>query len=145
MKWLKEELIPNFPERSVLVVDNAPYHNVQVDKCHSQSPRKADIHAWLRRLGVPFSEGLLKAELIQLCKTHKPAPTYMLDSTLKQFGHDCLRLPVYHAEVSATGLIWAQVKAKVARRHLSFKTSDVKHHVEDAFPSITSTDWRACC
>ena len=33
LKWLKEKLIPNLPERSVLVVDNAPYHNLQVDKC----------------------------------------------------------------------------------------------------------------
>jgi hypothetical protein len=26
-KWLTEKLIPNLPPKSVLVVDNAPYHN----------------------------------------------------------------------------------------------------------------------
>ena len=26
-KWLKERLIPNLPQNSVIVIDNAPYHN----------------------------------------------------------------------------------------------------------------------
>lgn len=141
----KGETDSKLVRKIMLVVDNAPYHNLQVDKCPSQSSRKADIQAWLRRLGIPFSEGLLKAELLQLCKTHKPAPIYILDSTLKQHGHDCLRLPAYHADLNAIELIWAQVKGEVARRNLSFKMSDVKHHIEDSLSSITPADWRACC
>ena len=30
-KWLIEKLIPNLPEKSVIVTDNAPYHNVQLN------------------------------------------------------------------------------------------------------------------
>ena len=29
-KWLEMNLIPNLPPRSVLVIDNAPYHNKKV-------------------------------------------------------------------------------------------------------------------
>lgn len=31
-KWVREKLIPNLPPRSVLVLDNAPYHNIQLNK-----------------------------------------------------------------------------------------------------------------
>ena len=50
-KWLKEKLVPNLQARSILTVnnvpyhnlqvDNVPYHNLQVDKCPTQASRKA--------------------------------------------------------------------------------------------------------
>ncbi len=46
LKWLNEKLIPNMPARSVLIVDNAPYHNLQTDKCPVQGTLKADVQAW---------------------------------------------------------------------------------------------------
>ena len=46
-KWVKEKLIPHLPPKSVLIIDNAPYHNLQVDKCPTQASRKADIHTGL--------------------------------------------------------------------------------------------------
>ena len=30
MKWVNDQLLPNMPEKSVLVVDNASYHNVPI-------------------------------------------------------------------------------------------------------------------
>ena len=66
-KWVKEKLIPHLPPKSVLIIDNAPYHNLQVDKCPTQASRKADIQAWLTRRQIPFGATLLKAELLQIC------------------------------------------------------------------------------
>lgn len=31
-KWIRVKLMPNLPERSVVVIDNASYHNVEVDR-----------------------------------------------------------------------------------------------------------------
>ena len=42
-KWVKEKLIQHLPPKSVLIIDNAPYHNLQVDKCPTQASRKAYI------------------------------------------------------------------------------------------------------
>jgi hypothetical protein len=42
-KWLTEKLIPNLPPRSVLVVDNAPYHNVQFNKATTSQTTKAKM------------------------------------------------------------------------------------------------------
>ena len=32
VRWLEDKLIPNLPPKYVLVIDNAAYHNVQVDR-----------------------------------------------------------------------------------------------------------------
>ena len=115
MRWLRERLIPNLPPRSVVVIDNAPYHSVQQNKCPNQSSRKADIQTWLTRNGVAWSNDMLKVELLELCKINRPSPTYAVDQTLKQHGHVAIRLPPYHAELNPIELIWAKLKGKVAK------------------------------
>ena len=32
VRWLEDKLIPNLPPKCVLVMNNAAYHNVQVDR-----------------------------------------------------------------------------------------------------------------
>ena len=65
---------------------------------------------------IPYNSRMLKAELLQICKTQKPQPEYVLDNILRQHGHDCLRLPAYHADLNAIELVWAQVKGYMARQ-----------------------------
>ena len=45
-KWVRERLIPKLPAKSVVIIDNAPYHNIHTDKCPTTATRKADIQAW---------------------------------------------------------------------------------------------------
>ena len=108
-KWLEQRLIPNLPERSALIIDNAPYHNVQADKCPTQSTRKADIQLWLQRHSISFTTEMLKPELLELCKRNKPAPTYRVDQLLKRYGHTVLRLPPYHPDLNAIEMIWGNL------------------------------------
>jgi len=42
-KWLLEKLLPNLKRSSAIVLDNASYHSMQVDKCPNTSFKKADI------------------------------------------------------------------------------------------------------
>ena len=79
------------------------------------------IHVSLLPLHIPFGATLLKAELLQICKQHKPTPNFLLDKILKEYGHDCLRLPAYHADLNSIELIWARMKGYIARRNVSFK------------------------
>jgi predicted O-methyltransferase YrrM len=39
-KWLQERLIPNLKPSSVVVVDNASYHNVQINGTQPATPEK---------------------------------------------------------------------------------------------------------
>src|SRR5258705_10476650 len=48
-KWLEEKLLPNLSHKSVIVIDNAPYHNKQQNKPPTLSSLKADIIQWLQQ------------------------------------------------------------------------------------------------
>ena len=145
MRWLNERLLPNLPPNSVLVVDNAPYHNRQEDKCPTTATRKAEIQAWMDRNRIPYNTRMLKAELLQICKTQRPQPEYVLGNILRQHGHDCLRLPAYNADLNAIELVWAQVKGYVARQNSSFKSAGMMQLIENGLQSVTSEQWKSCC
>ena len=134
-----------FATKSVLIIDSAPYHNPQVGKCPTKASRKADIQAWLTRQHVPFGATLLKAELLQICKQHEPTPSFLLDNILKEYGHACLRLPAYHADLYSIELIWATMNGYIARRNVSFKMTDVIQLTHDAIAAVTEDDWVSSC
>lgn len=71
LKWLQEKLIPNLPPQSVVVMDNAAYHNVEINKAPTSSSKKQEIINWLQKNNVPFSETMLKPELLLLTKMAK--------------------------------------------------------------------------
>ena len=78
---LRGKLIPNLPPKSVVVIDNASNHGVQEDKCPTQTSRKADMQAWLTKHNVAWSNDMLKVELLELCRTNRQLPTYIVDET----------------------------------------------------------------
>lgn len=57
-KWLEEHLFPNLPPNSVVVGDNASYHNKLKNKPPNSSSRVAEIHAWLADKVIIFSHHL---------------------------------------------------------------------------------------
>ena len=61
MKWLQTQLIPNLPEKSALVLDNAAYHNVREDKYPTQTSRKDAMGDWLQRHQIPFTMDMFMA------------------------------------------------------------------------------------
>lgn len=98
------------PGKSVVILDDASYYNIKVDRRPTQSTKKADIRAWLQRHGAAYSPEMLKHELLTLCKIHRTALVYVVDEVLEQHGHKALRLPPYHADLNAIELIWSQLK-----------------------------------
>jgi hypothetical protein len=72
-KRLTEKLIPNLPPKSVIVVDNAPYHNMQFNEAPTSQTTKAKKMEWLTANNLPFHDGLLEIQLYGLLKAHDPA------------------------------------------------------------------------
>lgn len=77
-KWLREKLIPNLPQKTVLVVDNAAYHNVLSKRIPNSNSLKEDMLQWLSSQGIPCSSDMLKPELYKLIQMHKPRSKTML-------------------------------------------------------------------
>lgn len=86
-EWFLNALLPNIPPQSTIIMDNAPYHSVVLNKAPTSSWRKNEIILWLRKNGVPCSEDLLKAELLGLVRLNKPRyQTYEIDELAKANG-----------------------------------------------------------
>lgn len=109
-KWVKESLIPNLEEPSIIIMDNAPYHSVQAEKQPTSAWKKSNISEWLMHKGIPYEEGITKQEMLQIAKRHKEEVTYVIDELLREHGHEVLRLPPYHCQFNAIELVWAKAK-----------------------------------
>ncbi|XP_052682713.1 uncharacterized protein LOC128163207 [Crassostrea angulata] len=127
-KWFTEQLLPNLPANSVIVMDNASYHS-HLDpesRCPTSSAPKAEIQSWLDSKGIHYNPRMIKAELVTLVKQHKPRPKYVIDDLASQSGHTVLHLPPYHCELNPIELVWAELKSFVARSNATFKKEKVK-------------------
>lgn len=106
------KLLENLNEPHYILMDNASYHSVQINKPPSSNNKKAEIIEWLQRNGVETDSQMLKKELVRLLNFHKQQthPSYFLDELAKSNGHTVIRLPPYHCQYNAIELIWAQIK-----------------------------------
>lgn len=147
MKWVQTQLLPNLLPRSVLVIDNASYHNVPVKKNVTSASKKQDIIEWLNDRNIPVNPKLLKPELYALVKEHlfRFPVQYKLDALLEQHGHSVLRLPPYHPELNPIEKIWALVKNWVASRNTTFKLVDVEKLTRTKFAEVTADEWKNIC
>lgn len=100
MRWVRTQLLPNLPPSSVLVVDNASYHNVKIEKTITSASLKNDMISWLNSRKISFEEKITKPELYELIKQNQKEEDikYALDELLASQGHSVLRLPPYHPE-----------------------------------------------
>lgn len=65
-KWLSEKLIPNLQPNSVIVLDNAPYHNKVLNLAPTSSSTKEVMIEWLVQKGIPVSTSMLKPEIYSI-------------------------------------------------------------------------------
>ncbi len=141
-QWFKCQFLPNISPNSVIVMDNASYHNVEVEKCPTTATRKADICLWLGKHGVPFTDDMTIPMLLLLVKQHKPATRkYVIDDMAKQEGHKVIRLPPYHCIFNPIETMWAHVKRHVAVYNTKRVMSDVKRILLEAF-CLKNDLWR---
>jgi hypothetical protein len=71
-KWVHEKLAPDLPCASVIVLDNAPYHSVQIDKLPLKYAVKKDRIKWLQTKGISCDLSMRKEKLFLLVKENQP-------------------------------------------------------------------------
>jgi transposase len=136
-KWFEEKLLPHIPERSLIILDNASYHNVLSEhSAPTASCKKERIRYWLEKNHIPLPEDCLKAEMVELLGKVAPAPTYAIDEIAEKHGHQVLRTPPYHPELQPIETCWAVVKNTVARQ-CDFSMANLMVQIEQAFDEVT--------
>lgn len=143
-QWF-ESILPNIERGSVVIMDNAPYHSRRLERFPTSAWRKGEIIDWLEMKNIPFEETMLKVELLNIARVHKPAMVkYAVDERARESGVLVHRLPPYHCELNPIELIWAQVKSDVAKNNTTFKLNDVKCLFESAISKISAQSWQNC-
>jgi transposase len=137
-KWFNDKLLPNIPEGSLVIMDNAAYHNVlSAHSAPTATCKKEKIRSWLERNNIPLSEDCLKVEMVEILNKVAPSPTYALDEIAEEHGHEILRTPPYHPELQPIETCWGVVKNQIART-CDFTMANLVAQLEDAFSSFTA-------
>lgn len=146
VKWLNEKLLPNLPVGSVIVMDNASYHNTRAEKLPTSNSRKAEMQEWLISKGISFDSSLRNVELYDIIKKHKTDfVTYKIDDIIRSKGFEVLRLPPYHPELNAIENIWGVLKNYIALRNIEQNMTNTEHLIQESISKITSETWRNTC
>lgn len=137
-KWFTEMLIPNIPENSLIIMDNAAYHNtLSINSAPMPTSSKAKIRAWLEANKVPCREDSLKSELLEILKKPAPEPIFAIDEIAQNLGHEVIRTPPYHPELQPIENCWGVVKNHVARK-CDFTMSNLIEQLDQAFNKVTA-------
>lgn len=143
IRWLTTHLLPSLAEPSVIVLDNAPYHSQQTEesRCPTTGTRKADLMKWLEERKVPFPKYATRPELLRICKENRPQPHYIVDKTIRMWGHDVVRLPPGHPELNAIEQVWGHMKHHVRSSLRKFTRADLTARLEEARHAVTKEVW----
>jgi hypothetical protein len=122
-KWL-QKLIPNLESKSVILVENACYHNVQLNRHPTSNTVKSEMLFWLDKHGIRYKSDMTKAELYDFIKMHKPQyVTFAIDCLVAEHGHTLIRLPPYHPDLNPIENNWGNVKTRIAAKNVTFHVS----------------------
>lgn len=140
-EWLRG-VIPLLKPNSVIVMDNAPYHSVKIERCPTLCWKKADIEKWLDDKGEHFERPVNKIRLMEIVKRIKPRfNKYVIDEYVKTKNMTILRTPPYHCELNPIELAWSSVKRYVKSNNSTFRLPDVKQLLEDGVNQCTPEMW----
>ncbi len=137
-KWFTEMLLPNIPEHSLIIMDNAPYHNILSE--HSPpTPQssKSKIKGWLEQNKIYCRDDCLKPELVEVLKKMAPEPIYAVDEIAASYGHKVLRTPPYHPELQPIETCWGVAKNHVAR-NCDFTVKNLIKQLDCGFNKVTA-------
>lgn len=136
-RWFEFQLLPNIAPESIIVLDNARYHNVlESESIPCKSSTKEQLRKWLSRNKFPWREDMLKSELLELCVRFAPEPEFKLDRIAAKKGVSILRTPPYHPELQPIETCWAIVKNYMAD-NCDFTMAGLRDRLPKAFEKIT--------
>ncbi|KAJ0183650.1 hypothetical protein K1T71_000073 [Dendrolimus kikuchii] len=124
------DLLNVLEKPSVIVIDNASYHSMQLERIPTSSTKKSDIQEWLTKKKIPFSNTDIREELLRKLAYER--------------DQEVIRLPPYHCQYNSIELIWAPVKGEVAAKNHTFNIADVEILLHNAIDNITQEDWVKC-
>ncbi len=137
-RWFTDMLLPNIPEHSLIIMDNAPYHNILSEHSPPTSQSsKQKIREWLEQNKIYCRDDCLKPELVEVLAKIAPEPIFAVDEIAIAHGHKVLRTPPYHPELQPIETCWGVAKNHVAR-NCDFTMKNLTQQLENGFSKVTA-------
>ncbi len=136
-KWFVEMLLENIAPNSLIIMDNASYHNTLSE--HSPPTplcSKKKITEWLEQNRIYCRDDCLKPELVEILKKLAPEPSYAIDEIARSCGHEVIRTPPYHPELQPIETCWGVVKNHIARNS-DFTMKNLIEQLDAGFDKVT--------
>ena len=74
MEWLTQQLLPNIPPNSVIILDNTTYHNKLKDKPPMTANKMDEIKDCLRQHEIHFEDNEIKWTVLEKDRQNGPEP-----------------------------------------------------------------------
>lgn len=149
--WITGQLLPALAlleRKCVVVMDNAPYHSMIVDKPPTFSSNKREMQEWLVKHNVNFHNNFTKKQLFGLIKPFSAdKKRYVIDELLQQNGHEVLRLPPYHCQYNPIEMAWGFCKGYY-NKHINSRPSSkdrVANLWRESITNCTPEMWQNYC
>lgn len=142
--WFQNQLLPNLPDKSCIVMDRATYHMVPEERLIPSQMKKSDIQKWLSKHQIHWEEYWLKPKLVTLIEEHFDR-TPIVQKEARKKGHELLILPVHHPELNPIELVWAFLKNECAqklRNDITFK--EVFENLHESFNNLSAQICQNC-
>ncbi|OXA46169.1 hypothetical protein Fcan01_18959 [Folsomia candida] len=153
LTWF-EKILSLVPPKSVLVLDQAPYHRKRVEGTlmPNMAWLKQKIVDWVVQHDIRLPEGvesfhkLTKSSLIELAKSKPVKPKFIVEKLAEESNKDIkiLWLPPAHCEFNPIELIWAIVKGYIAKHNPGNNLNGIYELSKKAVSNITPEMWRNC-
>ncbi|XP_060870314.1 uncharacterized protein LOC132944816 [Metopolophium dirhodum] len=135
-------ILPKLKDNSVIVMDNASYHSVEVDPIPTMAWKKNEIVEWLTSKGCVIETPVVKHLIMEKVRDirhlhHK----YVIDEEALKSNKMVLRLPNYHCELNPIELAWGVVIDHVRYNHTTFTLKAVLKLLMEAVKPVTSGMW----
>ena len=136
-RWCSEPWLPNMPQPSLILRDNAPSpHARSLHSAPTARGQKEESRAWFIKNRLPVREDGLKAAWVEILEKVAPAPTYALDELASEEGHEIVRTPPYPPALPPLETCWAVVKHQMARKS-TCTMAPLLEQLDEAFDSVT--------
>jgi len=141
-RWM-ECVLPGLKEKSVIIMDNAPYHSLKIDKAPTFMTEKADIIKWLEDKNEIVDTHMVIPELLEIVKRVRPHhEKYAIDEIAKRYDCIILRIPPNHCELNPIELAWASIKNYVRMNNTTNKLADVEQLLIEGIERVKPNMWK---
>lgn len=126
--WVRDQLLPNLDEPSLIIMDNAKYHcTFAEDVPKVYKLKKEELVHYLQSVNVRIDPSDTVAILKQKANKYvQENEQWEIVKLAEERGHKVLFTPAYHSDLQPIELVWARVKGNVGRQYdADTKLSDV--------------------